>query len=94
MKNHIEIFQLMMLHTKKHMVQSLKVLFSIKQKDIRKYDRTKNLALIHFDKKYERSFNKIRYLITLKSTITDVYSQKNMKTKLNQFTFRKNINFT
>ena len=47
----------------------------------KKNDKTKYLALFHSDEKYERIFDRIRYL---KSNISDIYSHK---------TFGKNIKY-
>ena len=52
---------------------------------IRKHDSTKYLALFRSDEKYERIFDRIRYLIIWKSNISDVYFHKytNIKTYSN-----------
>ena len=42
-----------------------------------------NIPLSHSDKKYERKFDRIRYLIMLKSNIWDVYWYKYTKIKSN-----------
>ena len=44
---------------------------------------TKCLALFHSNEKYERVFHRIRYLIGLKSNISDHYFYKDTKTKIN-----------
>ena len=49
---------------------------------IRKYNRIRYLALFHSYKKHERNFDIIRYLIMLKSNISDVYSNKYAKIKI------------
>ena len=49
---------------------------------IRKKSGANYLALFHPDKKYERVFNRIRYLIMLKSNISDNYSHKYSKIKI------------
>ena len=50
-----------------------------------KYDRAKNLPLSHSGKKYERIFGRIRYLVMLKSSMSEVYSHKdNNQSKLFQ----------
>ena len=58
-----------------HMAQGLPLLIIFDKVEgyIRKYDRTKYLALFHPDEKYERIFDRIRNLITLKGDISDVY---------------------
>ena len=48
-----------------------------------KYNGTKNLATFHSCKKDERIFDRIRYRIVLKNNISDVYSHKYMKSKIN-----------
>ena len=53
------------------------------RKYIRKYNRTKCRALFDTDEKYERVFDRIRYLDMLKSNISDAYSQKFPKIKIN-----------
>ena len=50
---------------------------------IRKHDGIKFLVLIHSNEKYERMFDRIRYLIMLKSSFSDVYSHKYTKIKIN-----------
>ena len=50
---------------------------------IRKYDKNRYLALFHSNKKYDRTFDRIRYLIALKSNISDVYSHSYTKIKIN-----------
>ena len=45
----------------------------------KKYDSTKYVALFYSNEKYERSFDKIRYLIMLKSNILDVYLHKHIR---------------
>ena len=73
-----------MLHTKLYMVQShLCIIFDKVDGYIRKYDETKYLSLFHSGQKYERSLERIRYLIMLKSIIPEVCSHKYMKTKIN-----------
>ena len=50
-----------------------------------KYDRAENLPLSHSDKKCERIFGRIRYLVMLKSNMSEVYSHKdNNQSKLFQ----------
>ena len=43
------------------------IIFDIVDEYIRKYDETKYLALFHSDEQHERIFDRIRYLIMLKS---------------------------
>ena len=50
---------------------------------IRKYDVTKYLVVFYSDEKYKRTFHRIRYLVMLKSNISDVCSHKYMKIKVN-----------
>ena len=76
----------MMLYTKLHMVQSLYILFFIKHRVdryIRIYDETKYLTLFNSNEKFDRVFDWVRYLIMLKSNISDFYSHKFMKIKIN-----------
>ena len=47
------------------------------------YDGTKHLGLFHSDEKTNRIFQRMRYLITLKSNISDVYSHKYTKVTVN-----------
>ena len=49
---------------------------------IKKCDIIKYLALFHSDEQYGRIFDRIRYLITLKRNISDVYSHKYTKIKI------------
>ena len=49
---------------------------------IKKYS-TKHLALFHSNEKNEKIFGRIRYLIMLKSNISDVYFHKYPKIKIN-----------
>ena len=50
---------------------------------VRKYDGTEYLALFHSDEKYEKLFNKIRYLTMVKTNIPNVYSHIHIKIKIN-----------
>ena len=62
---------------------------------IKKDDKTKYLALFHSNEIYERIFDIIRYLIFIKSNITDVYFHKYMKIKINSdddFSLEKTLN--
>ena len=63
-----------MLHKKLYSAKLLRIIFDRVDGYIRKYDGTKYLVLFHFDVTYKRIFDKIRYLIMLKSNISDVYS--------------------
>ena len=54
----------------------LSIIFKKVDGYIRKYDSTKYLALFHSDEKYERLFDRIRYLVMLKGNISGVYLQK------------------
>ena len=68
------------------MVQSLYILFFIKHRVdryIRIYDETKCLASFNSNEKFDRVFDWIRYLIMLKSNISEFYSHKFMKIKIN-----------
>ena len=58
-------------------------LFQQSREFIRKYNGTKQLALIHFNEKYEIIFDRSRYLVILKSNILDFYSHKYTKIKQN-----------
>lgn len=49
---------------------------------IRKYDRNKCLVLFHSDEKYERIVDRIKYIM-LQNKISDVYSYKYLKMKIN-----------
>ena len=46
-----------------------------------KYDSTKYIALFYSEEKYERTFDRIRYLVALKSNITDVHSDDDLPFK-------------
>ena len=59
------------------------IIFDEVDEYIRKYDTTKYLGLFHSDEKHERIFDRIRYLITLKNIISDVYSHKFKKISIN-----------
>ena len=48
-----------------------------------KYDGTKYLAFFYSNEEYDRIFDRIRYLITLKNNITDVHFHKYMKIEIN-----------
>ena len=73
----------MTLHIRLHTLQSPFVLFFDKVDGyIRKYYRTKYLGSFHPDEKYERIFHMIGYVIMLKCNISDVYSYKYMKIKI------------
>ena len=50
---------------------------------IRKYDKSRYLALLYSNEKNERIFDRIIYLIMLKSIISDVYSHRYTKTNIN-----------
>ena len=49
---------------------------------VRKYDETKYLALFHSDEKYERILIELDILFMLKINMSDAYSHKYMKTKI------------
>ena len=76
----------MMLHTKLLWCKAFTVSFCFFDKVdecIRKYDGTKYLTLFHSHEKYERLFDRIRYLIMFKSNIWGVNSHKYMEIKIN-----------
>ena len=50
---------------------------------IRKYDKTRYLALFCFNEKYEIIFDRINYLIIFKSDISDVNFHKYREIKIN-----------
>ena len=50
---------------------------------IREYVGTKYVALFDSDEKIERYFDRIRYLIMLKSNVSDIYSYKYTEVKVN-----------
>ena len=71
------------MHKKLQTIQRLlSIIFDKVDRYNRKYDKPKYLASIHSDEKHERIFDKIRYLVMLKSNISDVLSHKHMKTKI------------
>ena len=54
------------MHTKLHTgAKPLHIIFDKVDGYIKKYDRTKYLALFHSDEKYERIFDRIKYLFIL-----------------------------
>ena len=79
MKNHIKIFWLIMLYTKLYGANPLRIIVDKVDGYIRKNDSTKCLALFHSNQKYARIFDRVRYLIMLKSNISDIYSHKYTK---------------
>ena len=65
------------------MVQRLYVFFFDKVDEyVRTYDSTKHLELFYSDEKSERIFDRISYLIMLKSNISEVHSLKYTKIKI------------
>ena len=72
----------MMLHTNLW-IQPLCILFDQADGYIGKYDRTKYMPLLHSNEKYNKFFDKIRYLIMLKSNISYVVSHKYTEIKIN-----------
>ena len=56
-----------MLHTKLKGAKFLRIIFDKVDGNIRKFGGTKYPELFHSNKKYDRIFDRIRYLITLKS---------------------------
>ena len=50
---------------------------------IRNFGSNSYQAFFHFDEKYMRMFDRIRYLVMLKSNISDIYSHKNTNIKIN-----------
>ena len=72
----------------------LRIIFDKVDEYVKKYNSTKYLTLFHSGEKYERVFGRIRYLIMLKSNISEVYSHKYTKIKTNSDdTFRKIIKY-
>ena len=51
--------------------------------NIRKYHSTTNLALLNSNEKNTIIFDRIRYLITEKSNLSDAYSHEYTKIKIN-----------
>ena len=71
------------MRTKYNMVQRLYVFFFDKVDEyVRTYDSTKHLELFYSDEKSERIFDRISYLIMLKSNISEVHSLKYTKIKI------------
>ena len=66
-----------------HYLKTLLITFDKVDWYIRKYERTKYLALFCSDEKFEFFFDRIRYLIVLKSNILRVYSHEYMKININ-----------
>ena len=77
MKNQMKIFWLCCIQNKPS-----HTIFDKASGYIRQYDKTRYLALLHSDEKYKKKFDRIRYLM-LKSNISDIYSHKYMKIKIN-----------
>ena len=96
MKNYTEIFLIYGVAYKTPCgAKPLHIIFDKVDEYVKKYSSTKYLALFHSDEKYERVFGRIRYLIMLKSNISEVYSHKYKKIKTNSDdTFRKIIKYT
>ena len=63
-------------------VRPLCIIFNKLVEYIRKFEKTKYLALFQ-SKKYERIFNRARYVIMLKSNISYAYAHKYMKIQIN-----------
>ena len=63
--------------------KDLHVIFNKVEGYIRKYDKTRYLALFHSDKNCQRFFDRIRYHLMLKYNISEVYSHKFMESKVN-----------
>ena len=57
----------------------LRIVFGKADGYIRKYDKTRYLAFFHSDEKCVRIFDRIRYLIMLKSNISEIYTHKYTK---------------
>ena len=84
MKNHMKIFEFMILHTKLCLLQNVYVLFLIKLMDVLKiHDEIKYLLLFRSDEKHEKIFDWIRNDIMLKSNISDVFYPRITKIKSN-----------
>ena len=66
--------------------------FNKLDRHIGKFNKTKYIPLTHSNEKYNKMFNRIRYLIMLKSNISNVVSSKYIEIKI-RFTFRKNSNY-
>ena len=63
------------------MKDQMKIFFDKEGGCIREYDGTKYLAFFHSNEKHERIFDRIRYLVMLKSNISFVVSHKYAKIK-------------
>ena len=61
----------------------LRIIFDKVDEYIRKYDRTKYLTLFYSNERWKRNLDRIRYIIMLKSNISDVYSDICAKIKIN-----------
>ena len=62
----MKIFQFRMFYTKLHTVQCLYVVYDNIDEYIGNYDETKYLSFFHSDEKFDKIFDRIRCLITLK----------------------------
>ena len=83
MKNSIKYFNLWCCIKDKtlHGATPLRIIFDKVDWYIRKYDKTKYLALF-YSEKYNGIFSRVRYTISLKSNISTIYS-RNTKIKIN-----------
>ena len=64
----------MILHAKLYTSKKpLGIIFVKAEEYVENYDGTKYLASFHSDKKYETIYEKIKYLLVLKSNIPDNY---------------------
>ena len=82
MKNHAKIFKFILLQTP-YGAKFIRIICDKVDGFIRKYDKTKYPGLFHSYEKYEIIFERVRYLIVLKSNMSDVYYQQYMKIKIN-----------
>ena len=70
-----------MLHTKG--AKPLRIIFHKLVEYTAKYDKTRYIALFNFAEKCEKRFDRISYLIMLKSNISGFYSHKYTKMEIN-----------
>ena len=92
----MKIFQYDIAHKPSYGAKPLSIIYGkVNDGYIMKHDGTKYLALQYSDKKYERIFDRIRYLVMLKSNHPDALSYRYTRIKINSDDdfLRKNIKF-
>ena len=83
MEDHIKIISFIVLCTEPHTVKNLRVLVLMRQVDTFKKVAEINLSLFYPNEKYNRMFDRIKYLISQKGNMLDVYYYNYMKIGIN-----------